>query len=194
MAGRAPRTEMDKTSLRTHFLGLRRGIAATERSGFDRAICDNVRRLDCWREAECVALYASDGEEPELSGLFGEKGKRFYFPRWRAERKEYELVRVEDLESDFVRGRFGLFEPRSGLLAASSEEWARMLVLTPAVACDRRGVRLGRGGGFYDRMLVRSGGATVAVVYACQLSESLPQEPHDRLVAFAVTEEGVLEF
>jgi len=69
-----------------------------------------------------------------------------------------------------------------------------MLVLTPAVACDRSGVRLGRGGGFYDRMLARSGKAAVAVVYACQLAESLPREPHDCKVGFAVTEKGVLRF
>jgi len=141
-----------------------------------------------------VALYASDGEEPDLSGLFKEEGKGFYFPRWNAEEEAYDLVRVESLERELVRGRFGLLEPDPGLPAASSGEWARMLVLTPAVACDRGGVRLGRGGGFYDRMLARCGGPAVGIVYACQLAESLPREPHDRKVAFAVTEEGVLRF
>lgn len=71
---------------------------------------------------------------------------------------------------------------------------ARMLFLTPAVACDRRGVRLGRGGGFYDRLLARENRAVAAIVYACQLTESLPREPHDRMVGFAVTEEDILTF
>jgi len=186
--------EMDKRKLREHFLALRRSIGVGERRGADRAICENVRLLECWRDADCVALYASDGEEPDLSGLFDGGGKQFYFPRYRAENKEYELVRVEDPGSELVRARYGLLEPRPELPAASSGEWARMLVLTPAVACDRSGVRLGRGGGFYDRMLARSGKAAVAVVYACQLAESLPREPHDLKVGFAVTEKGILRF
>lgn len=186
--------EMDKRKLREDFLALRRSIGAEERRGADRAICENVRSLECWRDAECVALYASDGEEPELSGLFGREGKRFYFPRYRAENGEYELVRVEDPDSELVRARYGLLEPRPELSAASSGEWAQMLVLTPAVACDLSGVRLGRGGGFYDRLLARSGGAAVAVVYACQVTESLPRESHDLKVGFAVTEKGVLKF
>ena len=186
--------EMDKRKLREHFLALRRSIGAGERREADRAICENVRLLECWRDADCVALYASDGEEPDLAGLFGEKGKQFYFPRYCTENREYELVRVEAPGRELVRAKFGLLEPRSELPAASSGEWARMLVLTPAVACDRSGVRLGRGGGFYDRMLARCGKAAVAVVYACQLAEGLPREPHDRKVGFAVTEKDILEF
>lgn len=186
--------EMDKRKLREQYLALRRSIGAGERRGADRAICENIRSLECWRGADCVALYASDGEEPDLAGLFAGEGKRFYFPRYRAEAEEYELVRVEDPGRELVRAKFGLLEPRPELPAASSGEWARMLVLTPAVACDRCGVRLGRGGGFYDRMLARCGGAAVAVVYACQLADRLPSEPHDRRVGFAVTEKGVLEF
>lgn len=186
---------MNKRELREHFLALRRSIGTAERRDADRAICANIRLLKCWREADCVALYATDGGEPDLSGLFDEgEGKRFYFPRYRAETKEYELVRVENPGSGLVRARFGLLEPRPELSVAPPDERARMLVLTPAVACDRSGVRLGRGGGFYDRMLAGCGGAAVAVVYACQLADTLPREPHDRRVGFAVTEEGVLEF
>ncbi|MBS1452325.1 MAG: 5-formyltetrahydrofolate cyclo-ligase [Lentisphaeria bacterium] len=185
---------MNKKELRERFLALRRAISPERRREADAAICRNIRRLPCWRDAEHVALYASDGEEPDLGELPGEPGKRFYFPRYNAEEKQYELVGVVDPAGELVRAKFGLLEPRPELPAAPAGILAQMLFLTPAVACDRRGVRLGRGGGFYDRLLAGENRAVAAIVYACQLTESLPREPHDRMVGFAVTEEDILTF
>ena len=171
---------MNKKELRERFLALRRAISPERRREADAAICRNIRRLPCWRDAEHVALYASDGEEPDLGELSGEPGKRFYFPRYNAEEKQYELVGVVDPAGELVRAKFGLLEPRPEL--------------PPAVGGARRGVRLGRGGGFYDRLLAGENRAVAAIVYACQLTESLPREPHDRMVGFAVTEEDILTF
>lgn len=184
----------EKKVLRSRFLALRRAIRPEERRAANAAICRNIRLLACYRAAEHVALYATDGTEPDVSSLFGERGKRFYFPRYVAAENEYELVEVDDFGSGMVRAKFGLLEPRPELPAAPVEIRKRMLMLAPAVACDRHGVRLGRGGGFYDRMLAGEYGAAVAVVYGCQLTENLPRTPHDRPVGFAVTEKEILEF
>lgn len=185
---------MDKQELRSRFLALRLALGVEERRKADAAICRNIRKMSCFQATGHVAVYATDGTEPDLSALWNEEGKRFYFPRYVAERKEYELVGVDDPESGLIRAKFGLLEPRPELPAAPAGILAQMLFLVPAVACDRHGVRLGRGGGFYDRMLAREGGAVVAVVYGCQMADDLPQEPHDRKVGFAVTEEEILEF
>ena len=185
---------LNKKVLRSEFLALRRAIGPEDRHRADVAICRNIRSMACYRAAEHVAVYATDGTEPDLSALCGEDGKRFYFPRYVAERNEYELVGVDDPGSGLVRAKFGLLEPRPELPAAPAGILARMLILTPAVACDRHGVRLGRGGGFYDRMLAGESGAVAAVVYGCQMTENLPREPHDRPVDFAVTDEEILEF
>jgi 5-formyltetrahydrofolate cyclo-ligase len=56
------------------------------------------------------------------------------------------------------------------------------VVVVPALAADRTGVRLGRGRGYYDRALTRSVGRIVAVVYDDELMPALPSEPHDRRV------------
>ncbi len=63
------------------------------------------------------------------------------------------------------------------------------LVIVPAVAVDRSGVRLGRGGGSYDRVLARLDRVTltVALLYDGELVESVPAEPHDRTVQAAIT-------
>lgn len=78
----------------------------------------------------------------------------------------------------------GLLEPtgpRLGVDAIASCD----VVLVPALAVDRHGIRLGRGGGSYDRALPRATGLTVALVYDEELVEVLPHEPHDVAVAAA---------
>lgn len=181
-----------KRELRERFLALRRAIAPAERREKDAAICRNIRALECYRRSECVAIYATDGEEPDLFGLWGEK--RFFLPRYRADLKRYELVEVADRERELVAGKYGLLEPRPELAAAAPEFAAcELLFLTPAVACTKAGVRLGRGGGFYDRMLAGAVRPVIGVIYRCQLAEALPVEAHDRPVEVVVTEEEVVE-
>ncbi|GIJ48496.1 5-formyltetrahydrofolate cyclo-ligase [Virgisporangium aliadipatigenens] len=80
--------------------------------------------------------------------------------------------------------------PRLGVDAITDAE----LVVVPAVAVDRRGLRLGRGGGSYDRALARAAGRVVAVVYAVEIVPEVPAEAHDRPVHAAVTEDGLVPF
>ncbi len=67
------------------------------------------------------------------------------------------------------------------------------LLLVPAVAFTRAGARLGRGGGFYDRLLAQKGPGTKAwgVCFEMQIVEAIPCEPHDREVDAIVTEVGI---
>lgn len=97
--------------------------------------------------------------------------------------------------ADLVRGRFGIPVPSAPpegpeLLAGAD------LVLVPSVAVDRRGNRLGRGGGYYDRSLEFAGPRTRLL--ALQDSENVPDvvpvEAHDRAVDGVITERGLLDF
>jgi 5-formyltetrahydrofolate cyclo-ligase len=87
-----------------------------------------------------------------------------------------------------VAGPFGIRRPSGPDLGASAIGEAT-LVLVPALAVDRRGVRLGRGGGWYDRTLpsARSGTALLAVVRDEEVVDELPYEPHDVPVTGVVT-------
>ena len=96
-----------------------------------------------------------------------------------------------EYDGQLVPGRHGLLEPvgaRLGVEAISGCE----LVLVPALLVDRRGVRLGRGGGSYDRALRRATGLTVALVHDDELVEELPCEEHDVRVAAVATPGGGL--
>ncbi|MDD3887121.1 MAG: 5-formyltetrahydrofolate cyclo-ligase [Victivallaceae bacterium] len=175
----------DKKTLRRFFIAARKALADDERRAADRSICDAVRALKCYRDAKCVALYATDGFEPDLLPLFGEK--RCFFPRFNAAHGVYELVEIDDPVKGLVTARYGLREPAPELPAADADfVRENMLFLTPAAACTRRGARLGRGGGFYDRLLAGRRGAAVGVIYPCQLADDLPEEPHDHRLDFVV--------
>lgn len=105
-------------------------------------------------------------------------------------------VLLEDLDLDWavydgtlVPGRRGLAEPAGPRLGRAAVTEAS-LVVVPAVAVDRRGVRLGRGGGSFDRALARvpPGTTVVALLHDGELlDESLPAEPHDRRVSAVIT-------
>jgi 5-formyltetrahydrofolate cyclo-ligase len=88
-------------------------------------------------------------------------------------------------------GRFGLLEPvgpRLGPTAVGAAE----VVVVPALAVDRAGTRLGRGGGYYDRALrhTRPGAVVVALVFDDELVDRLPALDHDRPVSAVVTPDG----
>ena len=88
-------------------------------------------------------------------------------------------------------GRHGLLEPMGPRLGPTAIGTADVVVL-PALGVDRRGVRLGRGGGYYDRALlhVRPDAVLVAVVFDDEFVDELPDEPHDRRVTALVTPSG----
>ena len=88
-------------------------------------------------------------------------------------------------------GRFGLLEPDGERLEPAALGSADVVVL-PALAVSRDGVRLGRGGGFYDRALghARPGAVLVALLFDDEFGEDLPTEPHDRRVTAVVTPAG----
>lgn len=181
---------MEKHELRRHYLALRASLEPEERRRADAAICRNIRQLACYRETRCIAAYASDGREPDLFALREEK--RFFLPRYLAAKGCYEMVEIRDFDRDLIPAKFGLLEPRPDLPAAAPEFAANeLLYLAPAVACTAAGVRLGRGGGFYDRMLAEAQRPVIGVIYACQLAKDLPREEHDRNVDVVVTEQDI---
>lgn len=91
------------------------------------------------------------------------------------------------------KARFGLLEPTTATLPPATVATAAT-VLVPALAVDLRGVRLGRGAGYYDRTLGAVGDGTrlIAVVRDNELVDRLPEEPHDRRMGWAVTPGGGL--
>ena len=181
---------MDKSLCRREFSARRKALSAETRSSADAAIRAAIRSLPEFGDAPGAAGFAAFGAEPDLLPLVSELP--FYLPRYESTEGRYVMVRICDPERELVAGRYGIPEPRPELPAASEELRRELLHLVPAVACDRLGTRLGRGGGWYDRILDGVRRTPVAVIYACQLSEEpLPREKHDLAVGLIVTEAEV---
>lgn len=97
----------------------------------------------------------------------------------------YSARRVKNLETDIFTGQFGVSEPLAGCEEIPLNRFD--LVLVPGVAFDARGNRLGRGRGFYDRILAEVSGIKCGVAYDFQLVETVPTEAHDAPVDFIFT-------
>jgi len=186
----------DKRTLRRRFADARKVLTPEFRRTADRAIRARVMALPEARDCRALALYATDGVEPDLTPLMREAaGKLLLFPRYRADRGEYEFAVVSG-PADLTPGKFGLLEPAADCPSADPETVRReTLHLVPGLAFDGRGIRLGRGGGFYDRLLSGVTGPVCGVFYRCQFSaEDLPAEAHDRALGIAVTEDFTIRW
>ena len=180
----------EKKRLRRFYTARRRSLSEEDRETFDREICRNLSRIPDFLHTQSVAAYCPLGAEPDLLPALREK--RLFLPRYSEKQQTYELVEITDPAAQLTVGRYGIAEPRPEL-AAADWDFVRneVLFLVPAVACDRRGTRLGRGGGFYDRMLQSVAKPPVGVVYSCQIGEDLPRGRLDEPVRWVVTEREV---
>jgi 5-formyltetrahydrofolate cyclo-ligase len=170
-----------KASLRSGVVRARAGLSAEERAAAGRAIRDSVLSRPELAMAGTVAAYYSVGTEPPTRGLvFGlwKRGTYVVLPVLR-EDGDLDWASYEGPES-MVAGPRGLLEPgeaRRGVQAVARAD----AVLVPALAVDRAGNRLGRGGGSFDRALARVGPLVplIALLYDDELVGALPTAPHD---------------
>ncbi len=141
-----------------------------------------------WHKAQTILFYAPLPGELDLWPLAAEAlraGKRIALPRFDAATGGYAPSTVQDLGRDLVIGKLGIREPGPGCAAVESEQID--LVLVPGIAFDAYGRRLGRGKGFYDRLLQVVGGVKCGVAFDEQIVSSLPVEPHDQTLDYILT-------
>ena len=183
-----------KDVLRKKFLDLRANMSPVEHLVLDGAIAARLLALPEFAQADVVVGYASDGKEVDVRSVLENAhilGKKMALVRYDKAKKSYEPVVINSFQNDLEPAKFGLLEAELPKAVLSEKS----LWLVPAVAFDKTGTRLGRGGGFYDRMLAEYPGRKVGVFYQCQYSEELlPSAEHDQSLALAVTEDKVYKF
>jgi 5-formyltetrahydrofolate cyclo-ligase len=106
-------------------------------------------------------------------------------PFFDAEKNFYGAKAISKLATDIVLGKFGVREPAAVCTEIPLNQFD--LILVPGMAFDFKGSRLGRGRGFYDRLLVRTSSLKCGVCHDFQLLEKIPAEPHDAKVDFVMT-------
>lgn len=161
-----------KGQLRREALARRRALSAEQLAATADALVVALAPLATGR----VAAYASSGTEPGTGPLLAALGE-VLLPVLLADGDlDWALY-----EGQLVPGLRGTLEPPGPRLGRDAVADCPLLVV-PALGVDRAGTRLGRGGGSYDRALLRARGRAVAALHAGELHDHLPAEPHDRPV------------
>ena len=147
--------------------------------------------MQAWQSAKSVAAFLALRDEPRIGSLWQREGSRsFCFPR--ASGQGPELIRISDvasLETADWQLRGERFEACPRVSPAEVD-----LFLVPGVAFTSDGKRLGRGGGFYDRLLAQASpqALKIGVCFASRVVPAIVTEAHDQRLDFVVTEGGVL--
>ena len=173
--------EGDKAAIRRAVLSARRSMPSSVRATADAAIRSVLAAVVAALAPRLICAYVPLAGEPGLP----EFGARTLLPVLRAD-----LDLDWALAGALIPGPKGIREPsgpRLGVAAIADAD----LVVAPGVAASVDGVRLGRGGGSYDRALARATGPIVVALYDGEVYESLPAEPHDHPVDAVVTQSGL---
>ncbi|MBN1816907.1 MAG: 5-formyltetrahydrofolate cyclo-ligase [Sedimentisphaerales bacterium] len=155
-------------------------------------ICDFVAQTEAFRKASVVMAYLAIPQEADLSRVMlyaWQQGKVVAAPRVEWEKKHMLAVEIQSMDAAYSRDVSGLRNPLQGRPVPMEDI---DLILTPGLAFDDRGGRLGRGGGYYDRFLhsQRLKATVCGIGFSEQKVASVPMEPHDRYMDIVITDEG----
>ncbi|HKH10073.1 MAG TPA: 5-formyltetrahydrofolate cyclo-ligase [Rubrobacter sp.] len=183
-----------KAALRETILRRRGALPESERASLGGRIIGDVLDLRSYERSNVVLAYASFGTEIPTDRFLRrvlEDGKTLLLPR--VGHDGLDLHEVRDPAGDLAPGTWGIREPKPDLCPLADTHSVDF-ALIPGVAFDRRGRRLGYGGGYYDRLLagaLSNGTPLVSGAFEVQMVDEVPVGPHDASVDVVVTEEEI---
>lgn len=163
-------------------------VPPARRAAASQEICRRLLAQPVWQQARHVLIFVPLRDEPDiwpLTAAAKRSGKTVALPRFQPDTGGYAAAVVDDAARNLAPGKFGIREPAPDCPAIALNRLD--LVLVPALAFDWHGRRLGRGRGFYDRLLADVSGTTCGVALDEQLVADIPVEPHDILLNCILT-------
>lgn len=197
----------DKPTLRQYMRGRLRGMEESERRSAATQIACHILSVgirvigshifrSCLEEtaAPGIALFGGLKNEPDLllrlmPALIAQGFNTCVF---QIEPDRLLPCKVRTMD-DLQRGSMNVWEPKPH--CASVEISALDIILVPGLAFTRGGLRLGRGGGYYDRLLAHTDcrARRIGIAYDLQIIDDIPVEPHDQRVHQIITESGLIQ-
>ena len=156
------------------------------------AVCRLILESTVWQRASQVMLYVPMSGEMNVKSLLEnalKKKKTVAIPRFSVEKNAYEVCRIDNL-SNLLPGKFGVPEPSPDSQIMDTKQLD--LAIVPGVAFAALGSRLGRGGGFFDRLLAGIPAKKCGVCFEQQVYPDVPVERHDVKMDMIATPNGWL--
>jgi 5-formyltetrahydrofolate cyclo-ligase len=185
------------THLRKESLSRRDALPAPERNKKSTLIYEQLITLDCLIRAATICSYVNFRSEvdttPILDWVLG-SGKNLVVPVTRVATKTLELAAITNPGAELTSGYCGIPEPTPEIAERNRvAPHVLEVVIIPGSVFDRRGGRLGYGGGYYDRLLAAiPEAARIGLAFSMQVLEKLQLQPHDQLLDYVVTEDEII--
>ena len=187
-------TRTCKEQLRKRVLAVRTGLDRGQVKVSGQAILKRVLGLEAYRRAKLVHTYVSSKEnEVDTRALIGTclaQDKRVAVPVVMPGTKTLSHALIDALDQ-LVAGPYGLAQPDPAAALWLPSEARIDLVVVPGLAFDRRGQRIGWGGGYYDRFLAQVQAIKIGLCYDALVLDCIPGEPHDVPVDMVVAETAI---
>jgi 5-formyltetrahydrofolate cyclo-ligase len=170
----------EKSILRQQISAKVRAISSEKRKTDSEKLCALLKTQPSFQEACSILFFAPLPEEPDLWPLLNETlaGKKMIaLPCFDQASETYHPRRITDLHVEILSGKFGIREPVESCVAIPPNDLD--LVLVPGVAFGLDGHRLGRGKGYYDRLLQNFTGTKIGIAFDEQIVDAVPSEEND---------------
>lgn len=182
-----------KRHLRTALFDARKSLSPAQQEQENALLRRNIATLIGELAPRRVAAYMPTATEPggaDLVNFLSDLGLSVIVPLSRA---DFSLDFIEVAEdTEFQPGPFGIPEPMGSALPGNPLHDVD-LIFVPALAVDRHGFRLGKGGGYYDRALAKVPDVpTATIVFSAELLDKVPREDHDLPTSFIITPQEIL--
>lgn len=184
-----------KTALRVAVLSQRNSLSIEKAESWSRSIQARIIETSLFQSANAIALYSSIQNEVATEKIRDHalrSGKRVFYPRLVSNRS-LEFVEIRSA-TELVRGKSGIAEPTGDKVLSHCGE-RDLLLITPGVAFDPKGNRLGRGQAWYDHVIRQWGSRVtpVGLAYEFQVIDRIPVDPWDQKVLFISTQERFID-
>jgi 5-formyltetrahydrofolate cyclo-ligase len=186
-----------KRKIRNDLIAARKALTPEKIQKSGAAICRRISELDAWGDAREVLAYMPVDGEVDVTPLVEDlwrRGSRVLLPRCRPGEPGVMDLACPAGMHEVAPGAYGIPEPVPDT-CPSVDYCSPQLVLVPGVAFDESGMRIGMGGGYYDRLLAsgKLGGALlVSPAYTFQLVGKIPKQAWDKPVNVIITEERTI--
>lgn len=186
----------NKQEIRRRIMEERDRIDPQKKAEWDRQVFEGLIRSDFYQNAAVIFAFASFGSEVDTHRFLEhalKNGKKVCLPKVLSKKQGLEFYFIKDLQ-DLEAGLFGILEPKECCQLASHKEVD--LILIPGLAFDGEGGRIGYGGGFYDRYLLRlsKNVPKIAIAYDFQVIDKVPTDEFDLPIDGIITNKGIRIF